>query len=117
MSIAPKRPIEDIGAADEFRATVISRADADNHGSPLWYGWVIVDAFLAGMDHARAAAPPVYRIPDGFRLVPERPTREMISAAVPMYDAMIADSEWPFTINLWRAMLQAAPQPPVVGED
>lgn len=26
------------------------------HEAPMWYGWAIFDAFLAGLDHARRAA-------------------------------------------------------------
>lgn len=44
---------EDLDAGDAFRQSMVSRADSDNHGAPLWYGWVIMDAFLAGVDHAR----------------------------------------------------------------
>lgn len=52
-------------------------------------------------------------VPEGYVLVPVEPTREMIAAVLPMYDAMIEDSEWPFTRNLYRAMLAASPSPPV----
>jgi hypothetical protein len=44
-------------------------------------------------------------------VVPREATPEMIRAAVPMYDAMLPGSEWPFTRNLYRAMLAARPQP------
>jgi hypothetical protein len=47
------RPIEDLRAADAFRATLIARADHYNSGAPLWHGWAIFDAFLAGMDYKR----------------------------------------------------------------
>lgn len=47
------RPIEDLQAADEFRSTMVARADENRNGAPLWYGWAIFDAFLAGLDHAR----------------------------------------------------------------
>jgi hypothetical protein len=33
------------------------------------------------------------------------PSEAMIRVAVPMFDAMIRDSEWPFSRNLWSAML------------
>lgn len=32
---------------------MVERADMMNHDAPLWYGWVIMDAFLAGIDYAR----------------------------------------------------------------
>lgn len=47
------RPIEDLQAADAFRNTLIERSDAMRGGAPLWHGWAIFDAFLAGLDHAR----------------------------------------------------------------
>jgi hypothetical protein len=47
------RPIEDLEAADAFRATLLNRADGYRGPAPLWHGWAIFDAFLAGMDHAR----------------------------------------------------------------
>lgn len=47
------RPIEDLQAADAFRDTLLSQADATRWGAPLWHGWAIFDAFLAGVDHAR----------------------------------------------------------------
>jgi hypothetical protein len=50
----PDRPIEDLEAANEFRKTMIARADAQHGAAPLWHGWALFDAFLAGMDHARS---------------------------------------------------------------
>lgn len=47
------RPIEDLEAANTFRNTMIERADSWHHDAPLWYGWAIFDAFLAGLDYAR----------------------------------------------------------------
>jgi hypothetical protein len=47
------RPIEDLQAANEYRASLIERADAHHGHAPLWHGWAIFDAFLAGFDHAR----------------------------------------------------------------
>lgn len=48
------RPIEELVAGNDFRDTMLPRADSDFHGAPLWYGWVIMEAFLAGIDWARA---------------------------------------------------------------
>ena len=48
-----KRPIEELQAGDAFVNTMVPRADSNNHGAPLWHGWVIMDAFLAGIDYAR----------------------------------------------------------------
>ena len=50
-----ERPIEELRAGDAFRETMLGKADADVFGTaPLWHGWVIMDAFLAGIDWARA---------------------------------------------------------------
>jgi hypothetical protein len=49
------RPIEDLKAGDDFRRSLIPRADGDRGGAPLWHGWALMDAFLAGVDHARRA--------------------------------------------------------------
>ncbi len=51
------RPIEDLEAANAFRATLLAQADSHQGGAPLWHGWAIFDAFLAGLDHARRPAP------------------------------------------------------------
>jgi hypothetical protein len=50
--------------------------------------------------------------PEGWRMVPTEPTPEMVRAVVPMYDAMLPDTEWPFTINVYRKMLAVAPEAP-----
>lgn len=47
------RPIEDLQAGDEFRRGLLERADGNRGGAPLWHGWAIMDAFLAGIDHGR----------------------------------------------------------------
>lgn len=47
------RPIEDLEAADKFRRSLIDQANDYNGAAPLWHGWAIFDAFLAGLDHAR----------------------------------------------------------------
>jgi hypothetical protein len=51
----PNRPVKELIAGDAFRESVIDRADAHNGPYPLWHGWVIMDAFLAGIDWARRA--------------------------------------------------------------
>jgi hypothetical protein len=49
------RPIEDLLAGDDFRRSLKPRADAWRGAAPLWHGWAVMDAFLAGIDHARKA--------------------------------------------------------------
>lgn len=46
---------EDLIAADKFRETVVPRADGYSAWGrfPLWHGWVIVDAYLAGLKAGR----------------------------------------------------------------
>lgn len=48
-----ERPIEELKAGDAFRQSMLPKADSDFHGAPLWHGWVIMEAFLAGIDYAR----------------------------------------------------------------
>jgi hypothetical protein len=47
------RPIEDIKAGNDYRDSIINAADSWKHDAPLWHGWAIMDAFLAGVDFAR----------------------------------------------------------------
>jgi hypothetical protein len=47
-----ERPAEDLKAGDDFRRSLLERADAWKGPAPLWHGWAIMDAFLAGIDHA-----------------------------------------------------------------
>lgn len=47
------RTIEELKAADDFRQSLLDMADEHRGVAPLWHGWAIVDAFLAGMDYAR----------------------------------------------------------------
>lgn len=54
-------------------------------------------------------------VPAGWQLMPHILTQEMIRAVIPMYDAMIEGSEWPFTKNLYATLRSAAPQPPQTG--
>jgi hypothetical protein len=45
-----------LAQADEYRAGLMSRADGVNAGAPWWYGWVIVEAYLAGYRAAKGEA-------------------------------------------------------------
>lgn len=49
-----RRSIGDLEAANSFRDSLVPKADGFANGhAPLWHGWALFDAFLAGMDHAR----------------------------------------------------------------
>ncbi len=52
-----KRPIEELKAGDDFRESLKPRADDWKGLAPLWHGWAIMDAFLAGIDYARKRNP------------------------------------------------------------
>jgi len=47
-------PIGDLVRAKEFRDTLLPRADGQIiDGSPFWYGWAIIDAYIAGLQAGR----------------------------------------------------------------
>ncbi len=50
-----ERPIEELVAANAFRDALKPQADALHFGAPLWHGWALFNAFLAGVDYARKA--------------------------------------------------------------
>jgi hypothetical protein len=52
--VQQERPIEELQAGDEFRRSLVAAANAHSGGAPLWHGWALMDAFLAGVDWARA---------------------------------------------------------------
>jgi hypothetical protein len=48
---------DDLKAGDAFRDTLLDRADGyDESGAPLWFGWAIMAAFLAGAEYARSTS-------------------------------------------------------------
>lgn len=51
-----ERPIEELVAGEKCRTEMIKRADSWHHGAPMWFGWVVMEAFLAGVDYARQEA-------------------------------------------------------------
>lgn len=54
---APEKPDGDLLAGEAFRNSMLFRVDSvDASGAPLWHGWVIMDAFLAGIEYARKEA-------------------------------------------------------------
>jgi hypothetical protein len=57
MSDKPKTaempPIEEILAGNAFRDTMVPKADGHVLKCPIWHGWVIMDAFLAGIQWER----------------------------------------------------------------
>jgi len=55
----PTLQIRDINAGDAFRNTLLPRRDIVDGGEcPLWYGWAILEAFLAGATFARSETAP-----------------------------------------------------------
>ena len=48
------RRAKDICAANTFRTTLLDRADGHRGVHPVWHGWAIADAYLAGLDVGRA---------------------------------------------------------------
>lgn len=70
------------------------------------------DRMGAALEAAAAIPTPAEGEVAGWKLVPVEPTEAMIRVAIPMYDAMLPESEWPFTVNLYRNMLAIAPKPP-----
>jgi len=48
--------IDYLRAGDTFRNTLVERADQYLGPAPLWHGWAIMDAFLAGAKFEREAA-------------------------------------------------------------
>lgn len=47
-------PLELLEAGNKFRDSLVERADAEGQGhAPLWYGWAIMDAFIAGAKFGR----------------------------------------------------------------
>lgn len=50
------RPIEELQAGNDFRGSLVARADGNRGGAPLWHGWALMDAFLAGVDYGRQTA-------------------------------------------------------------
>jgi len=49
------RPIEELKTGNAFRDSLVPKADDNRSGAPLWHGWAIMEAFLAGIDYARKA--------------------------------------------------------------
>lgn len=47
------RDLADIVASDKFRDTLLARAEIQ-HPYPMWHGWALMDAFLAGAKYARS---------------------------------------------------------------
>lgn len=45
--------VEDIKAGNALRESMLDMADAKQAGAPLWHGWAIMDAFLAGVEYER----------------------------------------------------------------
>lgn len=46
----------------KFREALKDRADGWIYGGPYWYGWAVMDAFLAGILHERERAAKVAEV-------------------------------------------------------
>lgn len=44
---------DDLRAGNTFRESLVPRADGLRDGAPVWFGWALMDAFLAGVEYAR----------------------------------------------------------------
>lgn len=44
---------DDIAKAYQFRESLKPRADSWNGPAPMWYGWAIFDAYIAGLKAGR----------------------------------------------------------------
>ena len=49
-------PVSLLKAGNAFRDSLIARADAYALHAPLWHGWAIMDAFIAGAEYGQKAA-------------------------------------------------------------
>lgn len=49
MSGGSEKDLAELKAGSAFRDTLIARADSRIGSAPLWHGWAIMDAFLAGI--------------------------------------------------------------------
>lgn len=56
MAEENETPVEDLLAGNAFRATLLDRADFYSGHAPLWHGWAIMDAYLAGLNSGRKQA-------------------------------------------------------------
>lgn len=51
---ATDRPIDELAAGHALRETLVPKADGFANGhAPLWHGWALMEAFLAGIDYGR----------------------------------------------------------------
>lgn len=94
-----ERPIEELEAGNAFRDTLVKRADAWDGIAPLWHGWAIMDAFLAGIDYARGRQKVTPKmIEAGLRVLYEHDT---VDGPAPEDSLVIAE--------IFRTMLSCRP--------
>lgn len=96
---------------------IISTGGAECHSGPGLYCWL--DEYpeegaikLDGTSPAALSAPPAAGVPEGWRLVPIEPTREMREAFHDSYERY-EDGHGECPDSQWKAMLRVAPTPPV----
>ena len=54
--VKPMPPLSLLKAGNAFRDSLIPRADAHTRHAPLWHGWAIMDAFIAGAEYGQESA-------------------------------------------------------------
>lgn len=87
---AAEPEVGDQNAAYAFRETLIPRADTLQGNAPLWHGWAVFDAFIAGAKHGRIASPPP---------IPDAPGGREEIAALTKLAAECHRSKWQFDFN------------------
>ena len=88
----------------EFRLRVGRSWPTAGELEPFAAIWAM--AFLFGQGQQSDVQPESVQVPQGWRMVPVKPTQEMLRAG----------TGYGLTINTWDAMLAAAPQPPAQPE-
>lgn len=73
MSGSHATPPSDADAAVAFRDSLVPRADEMAHGKfPLWHGWALYDAFIAGVSFARSESAPIVQCPTSHEAATKR---------------------------------------------
>lgn len=117
---APALPVEPSEEAEQFIQAAIDRAPEPLRRLGEWLthkldddDWKTADRLISGAAYATDARTPEWRVPDGWKLVPVKPTSEMMDAA---RDAFWSDEADGRSLDpqeyAWDAALAASPLPP-----